>query len=249
MTETAPAIGHNMPPPFDPDIHAAFEARVMALCDEAGTWLDETTIDSEIDSEKANDFTKKLTLVKKEVDAARVAEKKVHDDASQAVQDAYKPLITTLDRAAKRVKDMLTPYLQKKQAEAEAEARRKAEEAAAVAEKARAEAEAAAKRNDVMGEVAAEEAAKRAAKLEKEAERAAKAKAKVQSYTGAGRAVSLRTVKEVEITNIDMVYLHFKDREEVRELLTRIATAEVRSRDYVEGSVPGITINEKKVAA
>jgi hypothetical protein len=101
--------------------------------------------------------------------------------------------------------------------------------------------------NDVSGQVEAEKAVKEAAKQD---ERAAKpVSAKIASATGAGRSVGLRTQKSVEILNINTLFLHFRDRPEVAELLQSLAQKEVRAASWDGVDPPGTKVHFEQVAA
>ncbi len=63
--------------------------------------------------------------------------------------------------------------------------------------------------------------------------------------------MSPRAVKVVEVSNYNALYLRYRERPEIQELLHRLATAEVRSAGYdLEADpVPGIEIKTRKVMA
>lgn len=240
-------FGHNRPPPFDADALAEHERRAREFADAAGDYLDLGEIASEEDAQRLNDYMAGARKLRKEIDAARVAEKKPHDEAAKAVQAAFAPVLAILDKSVDKVKPLLTDYLRRKKEAADAEKRRKEHEAARAREEAARLAAQAAARNDVAGEAEAEAAAKEAARLEKEAARSAKAV--VASATGGTRSAGLRTARTAEITNINQVFMHYRSHPEVAALLTRLATADVRAKDVDETAIPGIRIIETQVAA
>lgn len=249
MTDQTPAtVGHNNPPAVDPETLEKFATLANDFADAAGEFLDKKVIDNEEDAQLANDLIAGARTNFKAANEARAAAKKPHDDAGKAVQDAFKPLLDKFELTGKKVKAMLTVYLEKKEAEIAAEARRKQEEADRKAREAAEAAKAAEARNDVAGEVDAAAMAKEAEKAQKEAARAAKAKAQVASASGGTKSVGLRTVRVAKITNINVVFMHYKNRPEVRELLERLATADVRAKDVDETKIPGIEIIEGKSA-
>lgn len=240
---TSPPLGHNNPPPYDPDVVKEAVEKATGLADTAGAWLDLSQIESAEEAQMLTDFITGARAVEKEIEAARVAAKKPHDEAAKAVQEAFKRPLSIVEKVLAKAKALQGDWLIKERQRAEAEKRRLAEEAARLAREAEAEAARAALANDVVGEAEAEEKAREAANLAKDAERAAKVKA--ESYTGAGRAMSLRTVKTVEIKNPRAVANYFIEDPALLELLNRLATAAIRRGE----SVPGVNVKEKQVAA
>lgn len=90
----------------------------------------------------------------------------------------------------------------------------------------------------------------KAAEAKKEVSVAAKpVKASAGSASGGGRTMALRTVKTARIDDLRAVFLFFEKHPDVLETIQRLATAAVRASDYVEGSVPGITLITDQVAA
>jgi len=238
-----PLIGHNNPPPYDPAILQDAVAKASGLADVAGSWLDLSQIGSAEESQMLTDFITGARAVEKEIEAARVAAKKPHDDAAKAVQEAFKRPLSIVEKVLAKAKALQGDWLIRERQRAEAEKRRMAEEAARLAREAEAEAARAALANDVVGEAEAEEKAREAAKAAKEAERAGKVKA--ESYTGAGRAMSLRTVKVAEIDNPRACFNYFIEDPAMIDLLQRLATAAVRRGE----AVPGVNVKEHLVAA
>lgn len=247
MNDMSPmaGIGHNIPPgPIIPD---TIRAKVQDFTDGAGAWLDLKAITSTEQAEKATDFVNGASAVWKAVDEARKAAKKPHDDAGKAVQEAFKPLLTKLELAAKKVGELQTAWLRAERdreealrREQEAKAQRDAEEAARRAREAEA-------RNDIDGMVEAEAAALRA---EKDAKTASKpVAARAGSATGAGRTVSLRTTWFAEVVNINHAFVAYRDRPEVRELLERLATADVRAQQGEKTAPQGFTLRKQEKAA
>lgn len=248
MNDQSPGVGHNGPPPFDATALAEWDAKVKEFVDASSVWNKMDAIETDEHAGQITDQIDGLRGLFKKVDEARKAEKKPHDDAGKAVQAAYSPLLDKLKKAADKLKPKLAAFAEAK-AKAEAEARAKAEAEAKAATEA---AEKALKEAEAAGDIGAEAEAEAA---RKEAEKAQKAAARpvsggVKSATGAGRTMSLRTVKEVEITNVRVLFMHYQDHPEVAETLRRLATADVRSKDYDPANpVPGITVTERKVMA
>lgn len=244
-----PAMGHNEPPAFDQAIVDEFETRISDFLEVTQAWLDLEEINDEQQAGLLTDQIDGLRGLYKEVDGARKAAKKPHDDAGKAVQSAFTPLLTKLKMSADKLKPKLEAYATKRAREEEQRKQQELAEAEARRQEAEAKAKAAEASGDIGAQVDAQEAAEQA---EKDAKEAAKAPdTKVRSATGAGRTMALRTVKEVEIKNINVLFMHFKEDPKVEELLKSLATAAVRSKgyDHAKAPVPGIVIREvKKVA-
>lgn len=239
----AARIAHEGVTTYDAEAMARLTVQVGTFANACGAWKDLGLISSAAQSERLTDFITGARKLFKIVDEHRKSEKKRWDDAAQEVQDAFAPLLKMLERCAGDLKPMQEDWLKresKRIADEKAEQARAAREAAEAAAKAAAEAEA---RNDVAGAVMAEQAAKDAEKALKAAERTTTAKA--GSATGAGRTMALRTVRMAQINNQNTVYMHFRDRPEVQDVLQRLANAAVRSGE----SVPGCETIEQQVAA
>lgn len=241
-------IGANNPPPYDPDVLAQFEATAADFLRVTQQWLSLENIETEEHASQVTDQIDGLRGLWKKVDSARKDAKKPHDDAGKEVQAAFTPLLTKLQKAADALKPKLAAYASEK-ARREEEAKRKAEEEAhrqaEEAAKALREAEAS---GDIGAQVEAEEAAKAAEKAQKDAAR--KVDTGVKSASGAGRTMSLRKVKEVEVTNINVLFMALRDEPELQETLHRIATRRVRAAGYDEGEpLPGIKVTVREVMA
>lgn len=247
--QPAAGLGHNNPPAFDQSVVDGFDERISDFLEVTQTWLDLEEVTDEQQAGLLTDQIDGLRGLYKEVDIARKAAKKPHDDAGKAVQAAFTPLLTKLKMSADKLKPKLEAYATKRAREEEQRKQRELAEAEARRKEAEAKAKAAEASGDIGAQVDAQEAAEQA---EKDAKEAAKAPdTKVRSATGAGRTMALRTVKEVEITNINVLFMHYSDEPKIAELLTSLATAEVRAKGYDHASapVPGIKIHEvKKVA-
>ena len=177
-------IGHNNPPPYDPEALSEHKSKADEFLAVTQQWLGLEKIETEEHAAQVTDQLDGLRGLYKKVDGARKAAKKPHDDAGKAVQAAYSPILTKLQRAADALKPKLGAYVEAK-ARREAEAKRKAEDEArreaAAAERALREAEAS---GDISAQVEAEEKAKAAEKAAKEAQKAPDTR--VRSASGAG---------------------------------------------------------------
>lgn len=247
LNHAPPPKGHNNPPPFDPDVLADLARRTDEFM-AASTSIRQKAvpIQSEEHAALLTDHIGGLRGLTKQVDEARKAAKKPHDDAGKAVQEAFMPLLDRIKRALDFMLAEQTAWLNKKAAEERA---RKAEEERRAAE-ARAEAERLAREAAASGDFDAEA---RAAAAQEEAEKLAKQAAKAVtvnqgSATGAARTVGLVKVREAKITNINLLFLHYRDRPEVAETLLRLANADIRAKDVDDNLIPGIEILETESA-
>ena len=158
------------------------------------------------------------------------------------MQAAFTPLLEALKVSADKLKSHLKPFLVSK-AKAEAEERkRKAEEAARI----EAEAKALEEQGGIAAEIEVDARRKEAEELAAAA--ALKSNVSVKSATGAGKTIALRTVKDVEVTNLMSLFLRYKNHPKVVDLLTSLATAEVRSNGF-SGEIKGANIITREIAA
>lgn len=234
--------------PYDVEKWFSFHKRVSDFCDAAGAWADLGKIESEVQAQRLTDFVTGARGLTKQVEETRKAEKQPHADRATAVDTAFNRLKEKLDLVSASMKRMQGDWLTRENAriaKEKAEAARIAAEKLAEAQKAAAEAEA---RNDFSGAVDAEAALKAA---QKEVKAAAKpAAAKAGSATGAGKAMALREVIEVEVTSITKAFVHYKDQPELLELIKTLALREARAKgfDPKADTIPGITITTRQVA-
>jgi len=234
--------------PYDAETWFGFHKRVSDFCDAAGAWSDLGKIDSQAQSERLTDFVTGARGLHKKVDDARTTQKKPHSDRATAVDAAFNPLKDKLDLVAKKMKAIQADWLTRENdriATEKAEAAKIAADKLAEAQKAAAAAEA---RNDISGAVDAEAALKDA---QKEAKAAAKpAAAKAGSATGAGKAMSLRDVIEVEVESIGKAIMHYRAAPEMLELIKTLAAREARAKgfDPKVDTIPGINLIFKQVA-
>lgn len=239
-------MGHNNPPAFDQAIVVELKERSTLFLEVTKQWIELDEIKTENQAELCADQITGLRKLWKEADDSRKVAKKPHDTAAKAVQDAFKPILLKLEKAADALKPKLETYATKR---AEEEAREKAAAEAKAREELKA-AEDAARVAEADGDIDAQvEAEAKAKEAESVAKAAAKAPSqKIKSATGGGRTMSLRSVKEVEIKNINVLFMHFKETPQVVELLKSLATASVRSKDYDHAAnpVPGINVVEAK---
>ena len=229
--------------PFDPEKVYGLKLRVRAFADAAGAWKDIRAIRTKEQAERLTDFQRGATALAKQVEEARKADKKIHDERAAAVQVAYKPLGDVLEKIASLMKVMMADWLRAEQARIDAEkaeAKRQADQKAAEAEAERKRAEAA---NDVVGMIEAEAKRVEAERETKAAEKPAKARA--DSASGGWRAMSLRTQAYANITSQNAVYMYFREHPRVAEVLQSLADAAIRAGE----TIPGAERAERQVAA
>lgn len=231
-------LGANNPPPYDPDKLADLAARTDDFM-AASTKIrqEHNPIQSEEAAKLLTDHVAGLRGLKKQVDDGRIDAKRPHDEAGKAVQAAFNPLIERIDRAITAMLAMSNDWQTRKRVE---EQKRRDEEKAkadALRKVADEQAKAAAASGDLDAEVKAEQAKKDADEAEKLAAR--EVKVSVGSATGAGRTISQREVKTIEVTNINLLFVRFREAPEVAEVLTKLATAHVRAKDWDGIDLPG----------
>lgn len=220
-------LGHNQPPPleaFGLQIEDLFSLVSGSTASPVETDEQEAALDALLDD---------VRRTRKDADAQRAAEKKPHDDAAKAVQQAWKPLIDKCDAAADALKARLTPFR---------EARRRAKDEAA--RKAREEAEA--------RKTAAREALKASDDLEARFAAEAELKAATKLTAAANRlareTTGLRTYWEAEVTDRNAALLYLIQRSPGRfdALIQQLADEAARGD---RGAIPGVIFHERKKAA
>jgi len=240
------SIGHNNPPAYDSEKLDKLATTANEFAEIAKEWA--ATEITEENAGRANDFVTGGRKLIKTIEEARTADKAPHLEAGKAVDAAYKPLVTVLDKALDGVKRALTEFAKVK-AEAEAAAARKVAEAA---RKAAEEAEAQRKAAEEAGNAIAAEAAAQAAEEARKAEQQAastKATGAIESGTGMGRTAALRTYYVAEVVDPAKATLWALKQESglFRELVIKIANAAKRHDKSIE--IPGIKfIEEKRIA-
>lgn len=234
-------IGHNNPPAF-----LACDADISDLYDEAKHFLDGAAIETQGQAEAVAAILDRARKAWKAADEQRKTEKRPHDEAAQAVQDQWNPLLTKAKRLEGVAKTAIGAWQLKLEAEQRAEAARLAQEAeqARIAAQEATRAQHGAERLEDAED--AEAIIKRAKQAEAAAARADKAKPLVA--TGGGRAVTLRTYWTPELTDAHAALVHYMQRQpdELKAWLLDQARKDVNggARD-----IPGFKINEERKAA
>ncbi|MDO8986078.1 hypothetical protein [Cypionkella sp.] len=236
-------MGDNNPPLIEPELLGQCKAKVSEFSAKATEWLELGEIQNGEQSGLLVDFITGARQVTKRIDEARVSAKRPYDDRAKAVQAAFAPMLDEIDRCVTRLKPMQAAWLRIEQARLDAgreEKRRAAEELRQQAEAAELMAKA---NNSIGGEIEAERLTKEADDMQKAADREVKAQAK--SASGAGRTMSTRKIKVAKINNQNAVYMFFRDRIEVADILQRLANGAVRAGQVV----PGTMVDEVESAA
>lgn len=242
--------GHNNPPeelPYDPAVLAELKTRTDRFTEVSDQWV-KIDVTSEKLAGQLTDQINGLREAIKAVDKARTEQKKPHLDAGRDVDAAFNPLKDLLDRSLGKLRPKMEAYLTEKQAREDAERAAREAEAAKEAEQARLAALDAQESGKIADEAEAEaklaEAKKKAAAVSKPA------KAKVQSASGASKSISTRSRRQCDVHNIRALFLHFQDRDEVKDLLTRLANAEANAAGFTDDDkIPGVTITKKTTIA
>ncbi|MCC6508894.1 MAG: hypothetical protein IT423_07290 [Pirellulaceae bacterium] len=218
----------NNPPPYEAlSMHIE---DLFVLVSDSLTGGEVTTDDQDAALDALLDDVRKA---KKDADAARVVEKKPHDEAAKAVQERWKPILDRCDAATGEIKRVLTPYRNAKQ-KAKDEAARIAREEAEAKEKAAREV---LQQSDSLEEkFAAEEQLKQASKLTKIANRIDR------------EATGLRTSYRAEVTDYGKLLAHYKITrpDALKAWLDSEAQTDVRMGCRV---LPGVIVHEERSAA
>jgi len=237
-------IGHNKGPVFNTEVVDAFAAEAAEIADAASEWggVDITT---EAKAGQLKDFLDTARAKLKEIEDRRKVEKQPFLDAGRDIDAAFNRVKEIIEKAGKLAKAPLETYLREQQRIADERRRAEQEAAHKAAEEAERERLIAERNRNAAALVEAEEKAKEAAEAAKAAEVAARAK--VFSATGTGsNSTSLRTVRSARIANINQAMLHYRDRTELSEVITRMANADIRASRGGAITIPGIEIIEEK---
>lgn len=237
MSVALAEIGHNGAPEESP--FEAFGAHIGDLFEEARNFLDGSGVNSEAEAEAVSKLLDMIRTAAKDADKARASEKKPHDDAGKAVQAKWKPLLDRADLAVDTCKKVLTPWLQKLEADRRAEAERARKDAEAKAAAA-AEAMRTTSLADLDGREEAERLAKDAKRAEADATRAEKARPQA---AGGARATTLRVSYRPELVNASEALKHYVARrpDEMKAFLLTLAEQDVRGG---QRAIPGFRVVE-----
>jgi hypothetical protein len=250
LNDTTPGIGHNAPPeplPFDAEALDKLKVTASSFIEVSDQWL-KVDVNSDTLAGQINDQITGLRKLFKRIEDARKAAKKPHTDRARAVDEAFNPIKTRVEKAANRLKPKLAAYAEKKEREAEAERQRLQAEADRAAKEAAMKAMEADRGDSIDAQVEAEQAAKQAEQAAKQA--AKKIDTSIKSASGAGRTMATRSRKACTIENVRHLFMHYQHRPEVHDLLQRLANAEANAAGFPEdGKIPGVKIEIKKTIA
>lgn len=233
MSEALAILGHNNPP-SPADEH---EQAVLTLFDQAKHFADGEPIANEAQAKAVKQLDELLLRARQSADNQRKVEKQPHDDAAQAIQDRYNPILKRADLARTSLKALLTVWLR----QVEEEKRAKEDEARRAAEAARAAA-AAAFQESGHTDLEKREEAERLLAAAKQAEAAANRASK-------DKAIGLRTVYTYEMVKPSdfarWVWTQYP--EDMREFLDRMAIKTIAA-GHRGATVPGLVITQEKKA-
>ena len=230
-------MGANMSP-FD-----QVSVEIADLYEEARNWADGTPIQSDEQHHAVTALYDALHDAGKRADELRVKEVEPLDEAKEAIQARYHPLIGDTKAGKGKVvigKEALGKLLSDWRAAKAKEKAEAAERARKDAEQERAKAEAAIRASS--GDLEARERAEEMLALADEADRYASRQQK-RAETGN----KLRTVYVAELMDLHAAIKHYwgENTAPFEELVTTLAAADVRSG---KRSIPGFEIKEKKKA-
>lgn len=247
-------IGGNMPPEeIGPELtpYEQHKQRIESLYEEARNWLDGDPIETAAIAGEVGKLKGMLQEAWNEAEAARVEEKRPHDEAAKAVQDRYNPLIkkgTGLVAVAVDVcNKALAPYLKKLDDEQRAEAAKLKEEADAAAAAAREKARLAAQTASLDDREAAEAAIDEAKALLKDAKYADKAKPQTGGFT---KNIGLRSVYTAELTDPKAALAHFRLTEPaaLKQWMREMGQKQLNaSANKAEASIPGFVVKHDRI--
>lgn len=219
------SIGHNNPPAVIQ--HSLKADEMLSLVSDTTAGVAVTTDEQEA---ALDDILKEARAARKAADNDRAAEKKPHDDAGRAVQEAYRPILGKFDAVMDEIRAKLTPYREAKQRAKDEAARKAREEAEA---KQMAAQEALRSSDDLEGRVNAEAELAKAKKL------AAVANKIDRSATG------LRSRQVAVVTDHRKLLLHIAhtDKPALDAFLDEYA------RKALPSKLPGVEIHTERRAA
>lgn len=237
---TAPGPGHNLASPLDLIRERVLE-EILPACNE---WNAVSEIADEEQARRCDDILSKLTAELKLLATNERAEKKPLRDAIDKIGERYGDLRLMLATAKGLIEPKAEKWLQRKRDEIRAEKARQQAEADRLAReafKANANAVPGSSVEKVVAARRLQEQADDASRLAAQPE----ARAQVRGQYSE-RARSLRKFLSAEVDDVLLCLIYFQDHPDVRELLTKLASAEARAgaRD-----IPGCRVIEREVAA
>ncbi|MEL6678115.1 MAG: hypothetical protein AAFQ51_05365 [Pseudomonadota bacterium] len=243
MPEDATAgLGHNNPPApiYDAEIVAKLKKSAEPLLKDLGQAMKEGALATQEEIGRAVDLQKAAKKLQRNIEAERKKAKEPHLEAGRLVDAAFNGIKDALGLGLKKLDPKLNDAL--KRVEAEQEEARQAAEAKIAEERAAAErqAEVAEAAGDLMSMAEAQDRQGEIDRAEAEAARAGPAR--LEGISGEHRPVSRRTYREAEITNVNLLFMHYREESAVAEVLKRLADRDIRSTSVDEKTIPGIKI-------
>jgi hypothetical protein len=226
-------IGHNTPDEF-----TELKENIEDQSAQVLKWLaDLKELTNDRDADKAANYRDSLNKLHKKADERRKEEKEPLAQQVKEIDSKYGAIVKTAKDAADTVRDALTRFMRRK--EAEENARIAAERKAAEEERKRQEAERRALEDQDIALAVMTPAP--APIPEPEAPKPIRVGGQL------GRATGFKTRHVAEITDYRAALDHFADHPDVRNAVERLCSAEARSR--TRKPVPGVTFKEEKYAA
>jgi hypothetical protein len=226
-------IGHNTPDEFT-ELKENIEDQAAQVL----KWLaDLKELTNDRDADKAANYRDSLNKLHKKADERRKEEKEPLARQVKEIDSKYGAIVKTAKDAADTVRDALTRFMRRK--EAEENARIAAERKAAEAERKRQEAERRALEDQDIALAALEPPP--APTPEPEAPRPIRVGGQL------GRATGFRTVHKAKITDYRKALDHFAEHPDVRAVIEKLCNSEARSRTRKD--IPGVEFVEERVAA
>lgn len=241
MSEASEAgIGHNKGPVFNTEVVDAFTAEATEIADAASEWAN-VEITTETKAGELKDFLDTARAKLKEIEDRRKVEKQPFLDAGREVDAAFKKVTGIIEQAGKLAKTPLEAFLREQQRIADEKRRAEQEAARKAEEEAERERQIAERNRNAAAMAEAEEKRKEAEEAAKAAEKERRARVASATGTGANRT-GLRTIRSARIKNINQAMLHYRERAELAEVITRMANADIRAAKGAEITIPGIDI-------
>lgn len=232
--------GSNLPTdPFE-----RLQAEIADKIASAEKWMkDHPEAKSQTEADYATNLQREINALIKQADAMHKAEKAPILAAEAAVEEKFRFRVK-MKAVGASLKSIFERFMVKKEAEERRKAQKKYEAERRATELARQEAEKA------RAKLMADDPIQALTTPEPELPElpVAPAPVKVQAGGGIGRAAGLKSVWVGQIEDIDAVFQHFKDTDQVHECLQKLVDATVRTH---KGStkLPGVAVTEQRKVA
>lgn len=238
--EAAAAARTNLPSdPFE-----RLQAEIADKMASAEAWMKaHPEAKSQTDADYATNLKREIDGLLKQADAMHTTEKAPHQAAAKAVDDRFR-FRDAMKATGVSLRAIFERFMVTKEQMARKAAQEKFEAERKAAEAARREAEAAFKKkmdDDPIGALTDQA-------LELPEVPTAPEKVKVQSGGGIGRAAGLKSVWVGTIDDLDAVYAHFRETDQVRDVLQKLVDATVRTNKGAT-KIGGVSVREERRAA